>query len=187
MLTRRGFLIATASITGLSAAAGAGWLGAAFADSLTPGTRAPARAAPRGRSLDSSRLDPARIDDAGRALLVVDERFVDLQSSRIHTLAGHLGESDGARVVHIDGDAGVLWHRTLQPLIAPDADAPARRIASIDGWTSHADWFVLSTLAARYGIASRAVDGDTVAWHIDLALNAMGERAHAHDAPAPRL
>lgn len=126
MITRRGFLIASASLAGGRVLAGLG------ADRLV------------GDRLVDDRL----VGGSSKALHIVDARLAVV----------HSGESTAsnvqAPVLRLDGDVGELWQRIVRPLIAVRASRDTReRTTYIEGLTSYADGFVLSTLCAEYGFA----------------------------------
>lgn len=135
-LTRRGFLIIAASLAG-------GWT------ALGRALPAWAEAAPHADlGVEAERITP---DHPASILQIVDDRLapdpmpIDLVN---------------ADVIRLDGDAGALWHRVLCPLLdrvdRADRATSQRRVIHIHGFTSHADWFVLSTLAAAYPVTTQS-------------------------------
>lgn len=123
MITRRGFLIASASIIG-------GW---PFIDVVA-----------------------SRFDQARGTLFVIDARLASIGTPCVND-----DNRANPSVLRLDGDIAELWQRVIRPVLVrqpPSHPNPRERCASsIDGWTSHADSFVLSTLCAEYGFAYRAL------------------------------
>jgi hypothetical protein len=74
-------------------------------------------------------FDPAR---------AAGQRFADDATQR-----GHI-------VLPLEGDAGIFWYRTVLPSLARSSDIG--RPPALHGLTSHADFFILSTLAASAGM-----------------------------------
>ncbi len=175
MIARREFLIVSVAS-----------IGGYFAGTLSSAATVAARFAPTAPSLDRPRGDASDSDedpqpvDAPRTssprIVVFDPTF-----ARGRALADD-ARRRGDVVLPLDGDAGTFWFRTVLPRLAPTGTL-------LEGLTSHADCFVLSTLAASAGMrafpVSRAHDGvqtpniertvadgsDThhVAWRIEAA------------------
>ena len=151
MITRRGFLIASASLVG-------GW---PFID-----------------------IAASRFDQARGTLFVIDARLASIGTPYVDD-ANRANPS----VLRLDGDIAELWQRVIRPvLVRQPPSRPSQRetcASSIEGWTSHADSFVLSTLCAEYGFAYRALPDaassmlrgacaadasfDVVSWRLALA------------------
>ncbi|RKP55722.1 hypothetical protein [Pararobbsia silviterrae] len=163
MLSRRSFLIAMSSLAGSGAAAS--FDGRVFlSHERTAGTR----------------VDRLQVVDVVDARHVVDAQHVD---DTLHIVDARWIRNGRVRaprpLVRLDGDAGELWHRVLRPSIERHATRDdARRLVAIEGWTSHADAFVLTTLGSAHGIAygithgiaNRVAHDDMIEWRIELRV-----------------
>ena len=85
---------------------------------------------------------------APQGLLIFDP---ELPTGRAVAARTHL-DTKGyeSLLVPLEGDPGALWYREILPMLAPGGP---RHASAIRGWTSHADFFVLSTLAASIGLS----------------------------------
>jgi hypothetical protein len=192
MIARRQFLVATMSVIG-------GWAVAprvawpAWTGSRTATTRVPAPlpvTTAGGEMADTlPHPDDTRIET--HALTIFDPAFA------LACDAATCARQRGERVLPLEGDAGTFWYRAILPFVQRASYASTRkgwregsegdegddraggaggavqhRIA-VAGLTSHADFFVFSTLAASAGMSfsSRRTPGDhpaLVAWHLEF-------------------
>lgn len=180
MITRRGFLIASASLVGgwsfidvatgrLTQARGLAMSASSAASlSLPTSPRSPAPAAPESPRSSSSSAP----DAPPHTLFVIDARLASVCSLYVNH-----DNSATPSIMRLDGDVAELWQRVIRPVLVRQppslANERERRASYIEGRTSHADSFVLSTLCAEYGFAYRALpDAASPISHVDYATDA---------------
>jgi hypothetical protein len=148
MLARRQFLIGSASISGWAIASRISTWAASV---LAP--RSTGMSASNGTSAVNEGDATLATGDrqhphVSHALLIFDPA---LPSGRAFAAQARARPGEYKQfVMPLEGDVGALWYRAILPQLSSGAPIP---FDTIRGWTSHADFFVLSTLATTVGLS----------------------------------